>query len=60
MKELSIRTRGHTEFQDQKVGVQPKAGRLAFFPVAWTYRHRGAPPKSNPKYVCTTFIHPQF
>ena len=24
---------GHTEFQDQKVGVQPKAGRLAFFPA---------------------------
>ena len=35
-------------------------GRLAFFPVAWTYRHRGAPPASGPKYVCTTFVHPRF
>lgn len=51
---------GHTEFEDQKVSIQPVEGRLAFFPVAWTYRHRGAPPVSGPKYVCTTFVHPVF
>lgn len=51
---------GHTEFEDQKVAIQPVEGRLAFFPVAWTYRHRGAPPVSGPKYVCTTFVHPVF
>jgi hypothetical protein len=51
---------GATEFQDQKMAIAPKAGRLAFFPVAWTYRHRGAPPQSGPKYVCTTFVHPKF
>ncbi|MEM8688782.1 MAG: 2OG-Fe(II) oxygenase [Pseudomonadota bacterium] len=48
---------GHTEFEDQDTRIKPVAGRIAFFPVGWTYRHRGAPPKSGPKYVCTTFVH---
>lgn len=51
---------GATEFEDQDAAIACKAGRLAFFPVAWTYRHRGAPPSSGPKYVCTTFVHPKF
>jgi len=51
---------GHTEFEDQKMKIKPVEGRLAFFPVGWTYRHRGAPPRSGPKYVCTTFAHPRF
>lgn len=51
---------GATEFEDQDAAISCKAGRLAFFPVGWTYRHRGAPPSSGPKYVCTTFVHPKF
>ncbi len=51
---------GCTEFEDQDVAVACVEGRMAFFPVAWTYRHRGAPPKSGPKYVCTTFVHARF
>lgn len=51
---------GHTEFEDQQMSIPCKEGRLGFFPVSWTYRHRGAPPLSGPKYVCTTFIHPRF
>ena len=51
---------GATEFEDQDAAIPCKQGRLGFFPVAWTYRHRGAPPKSGPKYVCTTFVHPVF
>lgn len=51
---------GHTEFEDQAMSIKPEEGRLAFFPVGWTYRHRGAPPESGPKYVCTTFIHRRF
>ena len=50
---------GATEFEDQKTAIACREGRLAFFPVSWTYRHRGAPPLSWPKYVCTTFIHYQ-
>jgi len=56
----SVDKGGHTEFEDQNMKIKPREGRLAFFPVAWTYRHRGAPPKSGPKYVCTTFVHPVF
>jgi hypothetical protein len=55
-----VKEGGATEFADQKVSVPCVEGRLAVFPVAWTYRHRGAPPVSGPKYVCTTFIHPRF
>lgn len=51
---------GRTEFEDQKMGIDCREGRIAFFPVGWTYRHRGAPPVSGPKYVCTTFIHRRF
>jgi hypothetical protein len=51
---------GATEFEDQKMAIPCKQGRLAFFPVGWTYRHRGSPPRSGPKYVCTTFVHPVF
>ena len=51
---------GCTEFEDQQTAIACVAGRVACFPVAWTYRHRGAPPASGPKYVCTTFIHPRF
>jgi hypothetical protein len=51
---------GATEFEDQQAAIACREGRLAFFPVSWTYRHRGAPPLSGPKYVCTTFIHPRF
>jgi hypothetical protein len=51
---------GATEFEDQKTAIACREGRLAFFPVSWTYRHRGAPPVSGPRYVCTTFIHPRF
>ncbi|MGF7159951.1 hypothetical protein FHS85_001574 [Rhodoligotrophos appendicifer] len=51
---------GRTEFEDQHMGIDCVEGRLAFFPVGWTYRHRGAPPASGPKYVCTTFLHRRF
>jgi hypothetical protein len=51
---------GATEFEAQNMAIPCVAGRLAFFPVAWTYRHRGAPPVSGPKYVCTTFVRPRW
>jgi hypothetical protein len=50
---------GCTEFEDQDADIAPVEGRIAFFPVGWMYRHRGAPPLSGPKYVCTTFLHPK-
>jgi len=49
---------GDTEFLYQDAAIRPRTGRIAFFPVGWTYRHRGAAPRSGPKYVCTNFLHP--
>lgn len=51
---------GRTEFEVQKVKIKPVQGRLALFPVSWMYRHRGAPPLSGPKYICTNFLKPVF
>lgn len=47
---------GETEFRFQNMSVKPQCGRLIVFPTLWTYRHRGAPVVSNPKYVCTNFL----
>lgn len=53
----SVNNGGHTELEDQETRIKPMSGRIAFFPVGWTNRHRGVPPSSGPKYVCTTFVH---
>jgi len=47
---------GETEFMYQKFSVKPKAGNLVIFPATWQYYHRGVVPKSNNKYIVTTFI----
>lgn len=47
---------GYTEFIDG-TRIQPKAGRLLFFPATWTYVHRGVSPKSETKYLCTGWIY---
>jgi len=46
---------GYTEFVDG-TKVQPKTGNLLLFPSTWTYLHRGYPPKSETKYICTGWI----
>jgi len=47
---------GETEFMDG-TKVKPKQGRLMFFPCTWMYGHRGCPPVSNNKYICTGWLH---
>ena len=47
---------GHTEFWTGRK-VKPKQGRVLMFPAEFTYRHRGCPPKSNNKYICTGWFH---
>ena len=47
---------GYTEFMDG-TKVQPKAGRILIFPCTWEYMHRGFPPKSEDKYICTGWLH---
>ena len=44
---------GETEFLNQAMRVQPKAGRLAIWPAAWPWQHRGNPPLQGIKYICT-------
>tara|TARA_R110002012_G_scaffold128512_2_gene280890 strand:- start:286 stop:831 length:546 start_codon:yes stop_codon:yes gene_type:complete len=44
---------GETEFLNQATRVKPKAGRLVIWPSAWPWQHRGNPPLSGEKYVCT-------
>lgn len=44
---------GETEFLNQAKRVAPKAGRLVIFPAAWPWQHRGNPPLSGDKYICT-------
>jgi hypothetical protein len=47
---------GYTEFIDG-TRIQPEAGKLIIFPATWTYMHRGYPPKSENKYICTGWLH---
>lgn len=44
---------GTTEFLEFGVRLQPKAGRVVFFPAAWTHIHRGNPVYSHDKYIAT-------
>ena len=53
---------GETAFQSNRgmgieFKVQPKAGRLIFFPPMWTYPHIGMMPISGPKYIVGTYLH---
>lgn len=53
-----IKEGGYTEFIDG-TKIQPKAGRMVIFPCTWQYEHRGYPPKSETKYICTGWMHSQ-
>ena len=47
---------GYTEFIDG-TRIQPETGKLMLFPATWTYSHRGFPPKSETKYICTGWVY---
>jgi Rps23 Pro-64 3,4-dihydroxylase Tpa1-like proline 4-hydroxylase len=47
---------GETLFLNQGVSITPKAGRLVFFPTAFTFVHAGRAPKSGSKYVVINFL----
>jgi Rps23 Pro-64 3,4-dihydroxylase Tpa1-like proline 4-hydroxylase len=50
---------GTTEFSCGKT-IQPKAGKIVFFPCTWTYFHRGKTLEKGVKYIATNglFIEP--
>lgn len=47
---------GYTEFIDG-TKIQPETGKMLIFPSIWAYTHRGYPPKTETKYICTGWIH---
>jgi hypothetical protein len=46
---------GTTEFSCGKT-IQPKAGKIVFFPCTWTYFHRGKTLEKGIKYIATAGI----
>lgn len=51
-----VKEGGYTEFYDGRK-VQPEAGKAILFPSTWDFIHRGYPPKSENKYICTGWMH---
>lgn len=47
---------GETEFLYQSKRVKPEKGTLVIFPAAFTHTHRGNPPLSGTKYICTGWV----
>jgi hypothetical protein len=46
---------GETIFEGIK--ISPKCGRMIIFPPMWMFPHKGCIPKSNPKYIMSTYLH---
>lgn len=46
---------GTTEFSCGKI-IQPKAGKILFFPATWTYFHRGKTLEKGVKYIATNAL----
>ena len=51
-----IKDGGYTEFIDG-TKIKPEVGKLVIFPASWEFLHRGVPPKSEDKYLCTGWVH---
>lgn len=47
---------GETEFYYQDKAVKPKAGRMVIAPAYFTHTHRGQIPRSNDKYILTSWL----
>ncbi|MBO9665178.1 2OG-Fe(II) oxygenase [Dokdonella sp.] len=47
---------GETEFCDLGVKVSARTGRLLMFPPYWLFQHAGLPPRSNDKYILSTYL----
>lgn len=51
-----VRDGGETAFPDLDLRVEARAGRLLMFPPYWMFQHAGLPPKSNDKYIISTYL----
>lgn len=47
---------GETEFYHQQLVTKPKQGSLVIAPAGFTHTHRGNMPKSNDKYIFTSWV----
>ena len=47
---------GETSFVDLGIEVKPAAGRLLVFPPYWMFQHAGRAPRSNDKYILSTYF----
>lgn len=47
---------GTTDFYYQNRSIQPKAGTMVIAPGYFTHTHRGCVPKSNDKYILTSWV----
>jgi len=47
---------GETDFYYQDKSIKPKAGTMVIAPCGFTHTHRGNVPKSNDKYVLTSWV----
>ena len=48
---------GDTVFSRHGLNIRPVSGKVIIFPPTWDYPHTGLPPKSNSKYIMSTYIH---
>ena len=51
-----VKEGGETEFLHQSIRVPPVANRFIMWAAYWTHLHRGNPPLSGVKYICTGWI----
>jgi hypothetical protein len=52
----SVADGGETSFHRQNLKIKPVAGDAVFFPTFWTHLHCGEIPKSEDKYIISSFI----
>lgn len=52
-----VSQRGETVFPDYRKTIQPEKGKILVFPPLWTHLHCGNPPKSENKYILTSYLH---
>ena len=52
----SVAAGGETCFHRQNVKVRPVAGDAVFFPTFWTHMHAGEIPRSEDKYIVSSFV----
>jgi hypothetical protein len=52
----SVRQGGETCFHRQNLQFRPVAGDALFFPTFWTHMHCGETPRSEDKYIISSFV----